>query len=437
MTLPNVFASTAAGAQRPGADLDTNFNAVGFLGMIPCTVAGVNTLVLTPIPGTAPNVTAYQNYMNFIFVAGSNSSGSVTVQVAGGAPAVNLYKAGGAVQAGSGDLVASQLYIITYNSALNTGAGGFVITSLTGVLTQGFGTQASIASASTTDLGTLTGNNALITGTVTITALGSSASVTAPVWLVKFNGALTLTYNASSLILPGAANITTVANDAALFLYLGSGNWQCLAYFRGTGATVTKGPTLQVFTSGSGTYTTPTGVKWIRVRMVGGGAGGAGSGTGSPGTGTVGQSSTFGSSFLTCTGGAIQAGAGGVGSGGDFNIAGGNGQGSMPDPGASMYGSAGGVSFYGAQGYGIAGSGGSAASGAGSGGAGGGGNHASGVGPAAGGSAGGYLEKTIVSPSATYAYSVGAAGTGGAAGTNGFVGGAGAAGLIIVEEYYT
>lgn len=65
-------------------------------------------------------------------------------------------------------------------------------------------------------------------------------------------------------------------------------------------------PTIQKFTSGSGTYTTPANVKWIRVRMVGGG----GAETGSAGTGGTGGTTTFGSSLLTCTGG--DGGAGGV-----------------------------------------------------------------------------------------------------------------------------
>jgi hypothetical protein len=42
----------------------------------------------------------------------------------------------------------------------------------------------------------------------------------------------------------------------------------------------------------------------------------------------------------------------------------------------------------------------------------------------------------IASPSATYAYAVGAGGTGQAAGTSGSAGGAGAAGIIVVEEFY-
>ena len=47
------------------------------------------------------------------------------------------------------------------------------------------------------------------------------------------------------------------------------------------GVVNTTAPTTQSFTSGtSQTYTTPAGVKWIKVRMVGGGGGGGGSGTG-------------------------------------------------------------------------------------------------------------------------------------------------------------
>ncbi len=87
-----------------------------------------------------------------------------------------------------------------------------------------------IASASTTDLSTI--NEAFITvsGVTTITAFGT---LTAGMykWL-RFSGALTLTYNATSLILPGAANITTGAGDIALFKSEGSGNWRCHAFTR-------------------------------------------------------------------------------------------------------------------------------------------------------------------------------------------------------------
>jgi hypothetical protein len=53
-----------------------------------------------------------------------------------------------------------------------------------------------------------------------------------------------------------------------------------------------------------------------------------------------------------------------------------------------------------------------------------------------GGGSGGYLEAIISTPLASYSYTVGAGGSGQAAGTNGLAGGNGAAGVIIVEEWY-
>jgi hypothetical protein len=96
------------------------------------------------------------------------------------------------------------------------------------------GKAATVASASTAAL-PANQNNVTITGTATITSLGSNASLSTPFYLVQFSGALTLTYNATSLILPGAANITTAANDFAIFEYLGSGNWLCTGYFPASG----------------------------------------------------------------------------------------------------------------------------------------------------------------------------------------------------------
>jgi hypothetical protein len=69
-----------------------------------------------------------------------------------------------------------------------------------------------------------------VTGTVAITSLGTAPSgVTRK---LRFAGALTLTHNATSLILPGAANITTAAGDTAEAISLGSGNWVVVQYTR-------------------------------------------------------------------------------------------------------------------------------------------------------------------------------------------------------------
>jgi hypothetical protein len=92
---------------------------------------------------------------------------------------------------------------------------------------------ADIASATTTDIGAATGEFVDVTGTTTITGLGTVAA--GIVRTVRFTGALTLTHNATSLILPGGANITTAANDRALFRSLGSGNWICVLYTRANG----------------------------------------------------------------------------------------------------------------------------------------------------------------------------------------------------------
>lgn len=93
-----------------------------------------------------------------------------------------------------------------------------------------------IASATTTNLSTINETFITVSGTTTITGLGTvSAGIYK--WLT-FSGILTFTHNATSLILPGAANITTAANDTCVAKSLGSGNWQVLFYARGSGAVV-------------------------------------------------------------------------------------------------------------------------------------------------------------------------------------------------------
>lgn len=90
--------------------------------------------------------------------------------------------------------------------------------------------SATVASASTTDLGAVDSHVVNITGTTTITGLGTvSAGIRRKVW---FSGALTLTHNGTSLILPTGSNIVTAAGDSAEFVSLGSGNWRCLWFQR-------------------------------------------------------------------------------------------------------------------------------------------------------------------------------------------------------------
>lgn len=74
------------------------------------------------------------------------------------------------------------------------------------------GTEADIASATTTTLGTQNTNFLRVTGTTTITSFGTTYN--GPRFL-RFEGALTLTHSAT-LILPTGANITTAAGDLAI-----------------------------------------------------------------------------------------------------------------------------------------------------------------------------------------------------------------------------
>ncbi|MCV0384903.1 MAG: hypothetical protein K5821_00495 [Nitrobacter sp.] len=195
-------------------------------------------------------------------------------------------------------------------------------------------------------------------------------------------------------------------------------------------------PTTQIFTTGSGTYTTPANVLWIEVELVGGGGGGKGSGTGG-GNGSGAGNTTFDGLTGGGANGATSAagGAGGSASGGYVNLSGaGGGNGSGLNSTAGGFGGAGPFGGGGIGGAAGAGAGTNAAANTGSGGGGGGVNTTPNGG--GGGGSGGYVRAIINSPSATYSYSVGSGGAGGSAGTGGAAGGAGGSGIIIVTEHY-
>lgn len=139
------------------------------------------------------------------------------------------------VNSQTGDVVLSASEIEAAHTPLNyLTAGASLNDHLQGVddalATAGISYAATtIASASTVNIGGATTATVIITGTTTITSLGTVADT---LRYVRFSAALTLTYNATTLILPGAANITTAANDQAVFLSDASGNWRCLSYQR-------------------------------------------------------------------------------------------------------------------------------------------------------------------------------------------------------------
>ena len=86
-------------------------------------------------------------------------------------------------------------------------------------------TPVSLASAATVNIGAAAANTITISGTTTISAFDSIASGVRRV--LVFQGALTLTHNPTSLILPFGNNITTSPGLVAEFMSEGAGNWRC------------------------------------------------------------------------------------------------------------------------------------------------------------------------------------------------------------------
>lgn len=138
------------------------------------------------------------------------------------------------IAGGGGDTSTNTTTSVDGEGAVFSGTGGKTLKRFTGsgivhaasgVLSaiSGYAAEATVASASTTNIGATASINVSITGTTTITGLGTVAAGTHR--FCRFTGSLTLTHNATSLILPGQNNITTSAGDRMLAESLGGGNW--------------------------------------------------------------------------------------------------------------------------------------------------------------------------------------------------------------------
>lgn len=235
---------------------------------------------------------------------------------------------------------------------------------------------------------------------------------------------------------PNADRIVFWDDSVGAIAYLTVGAGLSLS---GTTLTATgPGPTVTQYTSGSGTYTVPAGVRALEVRMVGGGGGGGGA----VGAGSNGVATTFG-------GVTAAAGSGGPAPGNAYGGVGGSGgsgtlgttmrfDGERGDGISNQFsnepgGGGGGSAFFGGGGAVPAGYGNAGVAGATNSGGGGSGASVSGGTGSAGAGAGESVEIVITSPAASYSYAVG---TGGSGGSGSPAGGAGAAGRIIIKEYY-
>jgi hypothetical protein len=391
------------------------------------SAVGTNSLAVTVLPNTFTLTTGFM----VSFTVGTTNTAATTLTVNGGAT-TNLFRATptGPVAMTGGELVAGNRALAGYD-----GTQWQLLSQVTQV--GGYGPLTTLASAATTDLGTISSHNIQVTGSATITSFGSSAILAYPIYRLEFTGAATLT-NSGTLFLPGGANIVTANGDTATMLYLGSGTWQMLDYSRFTGQALVVSlsiPTVQSFTTGSGTYTPTAGTKRNHVRMCAGGGGGAASATNAGGTGgtsTLGAWTVIGGSGGTVTSLGGIGGTGGVNGTGTLVVrtAGGSGgagtSASTPVPSGN-----GGAGIFGGGAGGTAqGTGQNAATPC-AGGAGGGNGGVTGA-VSGGGGAGEGVEFWVLNPVAV-SYAVGGAGSGGAAGAQ--AGGNGAAGIIVIEEF--
>jgi hypothetical protein len=129
-----------------------------------------------------------------------------------------------------------------------------------------------VASAATISLGE--GGYFNITGTTTITDIDFATDKAGRSVRLRFDGALTLTHNATTLILPTGANITTAAGDVAEFISEGSDVVRCVAYTRANGQPLagsgwTLVGTLTASSSASLEQTNLGGYRVLRIYLLG------------------------------------------------------------------------------------------------------------------------------------------------------------------------
>lgn len=180
-----------------------------------------NAYAVAPVPA----LSAYAAGQVVILKPANAVTGASTINVnALGAKAVKTQDGS---DLGANAMLANGVFILVYDGT------NFILTNPATAGNYLLARGTAVAAASTTDIGAANSDFVEISGTTTITALGTSAGRN-HVW-VKFQSALTLTHHATSLILPTGASITTAAGDVAEFVRISGGNWQCLGYHPASG----------------------------------------------------------------------------------------------------------------------------------------------------------------------------------------------------------
>lgn len=195
MTLPNTFANETAPQMQ---ELDENFATVSALGTIPCVASGSNAIVMTPIPGKSADLSAYANYIRLSGVASATNTGAATAQYASLA-ALPIYKdsEAGPVALASGDIVGGCMFVLTYDSVLNSGNGGFHLSATT-----------------------VGGNGQTLTGTLQVGTTVTPGAVLA----VGTVGTLGFTASMLPSVISAASHVGTILSGTSLSATIGSLN---------------------------------------------------------------------------------------------------------------------------------------------------------------------------------------------------------------------
>ena len=198
-------------------------DAARFIGVgeVPTTAgsAAVQTVAFSPAPRVL------RAGMLFTIKSGFTNTGAFTLNP-NAIGAIAVKRGPTLADPMAGDIQASDIMELLYDGTR------FILLSSTADGSS-LGAWSTVASAATTNIGAVNSQNVVISGTTTITAFDTVAD--GIVRNVRFSGALTLTHNATTLQLPGLANIVTVAGDRAVFTSTGGGNWICTNYERGNG----------------------------------------------------------------------------------------------------------------------------------------------------------------------------------------------------------
>lgn len=213
----NVLDST--GVQQANYPVD-NVSSIstGSVSEYAVTTGSANNYILTP----TPPIVQYTAGQRFNIKINATNTGPSTINVSGLGNISLVINGATALPANA--LQIGVIYEIEYDGTNFQVSNPSIITGK--LINEVHG--ADVASVTTVDLTNTTGNFVNITGTTTITAITLPNGYER---VCRFTGILTLT-NGASLVLPGAANITTAAGDIAVFRGDASNVVYCTSYER-------------------------------------------------------------------------------------------------------------------------------------------------------------------------------------------------------------